>query len=321
MSQQTTSLHCDPDWGRLVTITVTFNPEIDVLRAQLNALPQGCMKLVIDNASDANLQKTIRNITQSFSRTHFVVNTRNLGLAAAINQGVNLARKLLPEARYCLLLDQDSEPEPGALETLTIAFETLLSRGEHIACAGPRLVDAITGLQHGFHQATSWRWRRIYPATGIQTPIPCTNLNGSGTLTLIDLFLELGSLEEGLFIDHVDTEWAFRVRAKGYTLWGIPNAVFKHRMGQNSLRYWLFGWRIWPARSPLRHRFLFRNALWLMQRPYVPLIWKLWAVVKLLLTFTVHALFDPQRGAQVRAMTHGLREGFRGTPPMESKQT
>jgi len=115
----------------------------------------------------------------------------------------------------------------------------------------------------------------------------------------------------------VDTEWAFRVLAQGYTLWGVPQAVFKHRMGQGSLSYWLCGWRVWPARSAARHRFLFRNAMWLTRRSYVPTVWKSWALVKLTLTFAVHGLFDPQRGAQMAAMLQGLREGFRA-PPMET---
>jgi rhamnosyltransferase len=147
--------------------------------------------------------------------------------------------------------------------------------------------------------------------------VPCTNLNGSGTLVPIELFLQLGGLDEALFIDHVDTEWSFRVLAADLGLRGIPAAVFKHRMGQSSVRYWLLGWRIWPSRSPQRHYFLFRNAVLLMRRPYVPRVWKFWAVVKLALTAIMHGLFDRERRAQWRQMRQGVREGLRvtSTPP------
>ncbi len=47
----------------------------------------------------------------------------------------------------------------------------------------------------------------------------------------IDLFLNLGGFEDDLFIDHVDTELAFRVQAHGYRLYGIPQAVFRNCMG------------------------------------------------------------------------------------------
>ena len=156
---------------------------------------------------------------------------------------------------------------------------------------------------------TRWRWTRVYP-TAPQEPVSVTNLNGSGTLMPLPIYLQLGGLDHGLFIDHVDTEWSFRLLSAGYTLWGVPAAAFRHRMGERGLRWWLFGWRVWPARSAPRHRYLFRNTLWLMRRPYVPRTWKFWAGIKLLVTFTVHAVFDPQRGAQMRCMGQGLREGL-----------
>jgi len=125
-----------------------------------------------------------------------------------------------------------------------------------------------------------------------------------------NLFRKLGGLDECLFIDHVDTEWAFRVLNAKLHLLGIPDATFDHAMGERSLRFWCFGWRIWPQRSPKRHYYLFRNAIWLMRRNYVPMIWKGWAVVKLALTFVVHATIDPQRGSQLRQMLAGIIAGI-----------
>jgi len=98
--------------------------------------------------------------------------------------------------------------------------------------------------------------------------------------------------------------------AAGYALYGMPQVGFIHRMGEASVRFWLFGWRVWPSRSPRRHYFLFRNAVILMRRDYVPAVWKAWAVAKLLVTFAVHALTDPRRKEQCRAMLRGLREGL-----------
>ncbi|GAB6041979.1 glycosyltransferase [Endothiovibrio diazotrophicus] len=303
------------EWRELVAVTVTYQPDVALLRAQFASLPPDCGKVLVDNASAPALREALMELAESAESVpnlSLVVNSANRGLAAAINQGVAAGRVRFPQARYCLLLDQDSEPESGSLEALVEALEGLQLRGEPVAAVGPLLRDAQTGLTHGFHQSTGWRWRRLYPEPGSPTLVPCTNLNGSGTLVPLARFLQLGGLDEGLFIDHVDTEWAFRALSRGYTLWGVPGALFTHRMGQESLRYWLFGWRVWPARSALRHRYLFRNALWLMRRPYVPGVWKFWAMVKLALTFTVHALFDPRRGEQVRAMLQGLGQGLRG---------
>jgi rhamnosyltransferase len=140
--------------------------------------------------------------------------------------------------------------------------------------------------------------------------VPCANLNGSGTLVPVDLFLDLGGLEDDLFIDHVDTEWAFRVQARGYHLFGIPQAIFRHRMGDTSRRIWLFGWRVWPVRSPRRHYFLYRNAVILMRRGYVPRVWKVWAFIKLCLTFIVQIAIGRERLAHTKSICLGTKEGI-----------
>ncbi len=126
----------------------------------------------------------------------------------------------------------------------------------------------------------------------------------------IELFNELGGLEEDFFIDHVDTEWSFRVLAAGYGLYGVPYITFQHRMGEQSLRFWWFGWRIWPKRSPQRHYYLFRNAVRLMRRSYVPRVWKILVFIKLGMTLLIHVLFDSKRGSQVCHMIRGVIYGL-----------
>ena len=296
--------------NELVTVTVTYHPELDLLRAQLEALPNNCLKVIVDNASTETARKSIRELRESIPNVHCVENSENIGLAAALNQGVRLGKKLCPDALWCLLLDQDSELQGNCLAELWNGMHSLISQGERVGCVGPVLVDAKTGLTHGFHQMTQWRWRRIYPTHNDEAPVRCSNVNGSGTLMPIDLFLQLKGLDESLFIDHVDTEWSFRLQAHGYTLWGIPNATFLHRMGETSLRFWLLGWRVWPDRSPQRHRYLFRNAVWLMRRPYIPNVWKFWAIIKLVLTMGVYTVFDSRRRSQLKNMLLGLKQGL-----------
>ena len=296
--------------NELIAVTVTYYPEPHLLRAQLEALPRDCLKIVVDNASAETARQSIRKLRESIPHVHCVENSENIGLAAALNQGVRLGKELRPNALCCLLLDQDSELQGDCVAELWKSMNALTQQGERVGCVGPLLVDAKTGLTHGFHQMTRWCWRRVYPALGDDAPIRCSNINGSGTFMPIDLFLQLKGLDESLFIDHVDTEWSFRLQAHGYTLWGIPKATFLHRMGETSLRFWLLGWRVWPDRSPQRHRYLFRNAVWLMRRPYIPNVWKFWAVVKLTLTMVVHGAFDSRRSIQLKNMLLGLKQGM-----------
>lgn len=298
------------DPSAIATITVTYNPDPVLLRVQLEALPAESLKVLVDNASEPDAVGYIATLAERFPNTLLLYNERNLGLAGAINLGFRAVCEKSPTTTLVLLLDQDTEPHPGSIRALVEGFKALEARGERVGGVGPLLLDVGTGLSHGFHQATRWRWRRVYPPSGSIKAVPCANLNGSGTLMPIDLFRRLGGLDEELFIDHVDTEWSFRVLAAGYGLWGIPTAEFAHRMGESSVRFWMLRWHVWPSRQPLRHYFLYRNAVLLMRRPYVPRVWKFWASFKLALTAIVHGIFDPERRSQWQQMWKGLREGL-----------
>jgi len=298
----------------LATVTVTFNPDLALLDAQLRALPNDCMKFIVDNASRPDVFARVSALAAQRPNIRVLRNDVNVGLAAAVNRGVRAAANMSTPAAFVLLLDQDSEPQPESVAMLMQGFQDLETSGCRVGCVGPTLRDPQTKLTHGFHQCTRWRWKRAYPAVDSREPVPCANLNGSGTLVRAALFEQLGGLDESFFIDHVDTDWAFRVLHAGYGLWGIPNAVFDHRMGQASMRFWCFGWRVWPSRSPLRHYYLFRNAVTLMRRSYVPRVWKFWAVVKLTITAGVALLTFRNAKAQLSHMLRGVRDAFAASP-------
>lgn len=294
--------------ARLAVVTVTYHPDLWKLEQQLAVLPSGATSFIVDNASDAQEVIEIKRLVAARPNTFLIENNENLGLAAATNRGASQASEQLASHDFLLLMDQDSQPEVGAIENLMSAFLQLEDQGRRVGCVGPQLMDATTGLRHGFHSIRGWRWVRIFPCAGSTAPVRCANLNGSGTLMHMSLYQTLGGLDEEFFIDHVDTEWAFKVLAAGFELFGIPEATFSHSMGERGMRFWWFGWRVWPQRSPQRHYYLFRNACCLLRRSYVPHVWKFWAVVKLLLTMLVYFVFDTRRVSHVRNMVTGMHD-------------
>lgn len=299
----------------LATITVTYYPDLAALRMQLAQLPRDALRIVVDNASPEPLRVGLRALVIE-NGAALIENDANLGLAAATNIGI--AQALRAGVQRVLFLDQDTEPGANGVADLCAAHDRLRASDPRPSCLGPRLVDHSTGLDHGFHQQRGWRWVRVWPPHDAP-PTRCVNLNGSGTLVPKEILVALGGLEDDLFIDHVDTEWAFRVLAAGFGLYGAPGVAFTHRMGEKTWRFWWWGWRIWPYRSPSRHRYLFRNAVRLMQRPYVPRIFKAWGMVKLTMTFCAHVLFDTARVQQAKAMLQGVAEGWRAERKGESE--
>ncbi|MEO8161740.1 MAG: glycosyltransferase family 2 protein, partial [Arenimonas sp.] len=297
----------EPNLAALATITVSYNPEPALLAAQLAQLPAAALKVLVDNASGVSLRAQLRSLVAGRADVLLVENETNVGLAAAINQGVARAAAHRPGCAFVLLLDQDTEPGSGGAEALFAAWEPLRAAHPRLGAIGPRLLDVDTGLEHGFHQVAGWRWSRRFPVE--EAALAVANINGSGLLMPMALFRELGGLREDFFIDHVDTEWSFRLLAAGRELYGLPGVRFRHRMGEKTIRFWMLGWRVWPYRSPARHFFLFRNTVRLLRTPGVPAVWKLWAPVKLAATLAAHLAFDAARWPQLTQMLRGLRAG------------
>lgn len=295
----------------IAAITVTYHPEPRTLMRQVGSLPKDVLLVIIDNASSEAEFADIERIAALHPQALVLRNDKNIGLAAAVNKAVDCLAETGSAREFTLLLDQDSEPQLDSINQLLAAFLQLERTGVRVGCVGPRLIDARTGLQHGFHCIRGWRWTRRLPAEDELEPVECANLNGSGTLMRTALFQELKGLDASLFIDHVDTEWAFRVSANGYRLFGIPQAAFSHSMGEDSLCFWLFGWRVWPYRSPARHYFLFRNAIRLIRRRYVSTVWKVWAVLKLVTTFLIFGIVDSRRKEQFPNICSGVRDGLK----------
>ncbi len=293
----------------LAAITVTYDPDHELLASQWRALGHVSAIFVVDNASSSASRALTRALVSDVPQAVLIENERNVGLGDALNTGIAAARAA--GKRVVLLLDQDSTFAATAPAALLRALNDVQATTGIPCCVGPVLVDPQTGMAHGFHHvADGWLWARAHPATDAP-PIPVANLNGSGTMMPIALVDTVGGLDGGLFIDHVDTEWSFRVLSQGFGLYGIPSVSFDHRMGERGRRVWLLGWRVWPDRSPLRHYYLYRNTVRLMRRPYVWRVWKCWALAKMLLTLCVVIAAGPSRREQWQMIMKGLKDGFR----------
>jgi rhamnosyltransferase len=116
-----------------------------------------------------------------------------------------------------------------------------------------------------------------------------------------------------LFIDHVETEWCFRAQRNGWNLYGTKNVVLEHRMGDNVVRFNILGTTLTlPYRSPHRHRYLMRNSVEMLRRPYIPLMWKAYCVAKIGVTGVLFGALSEDKAAQARAIWAGVVDGVRG---------
>ena len=233
----------------------------------------------------------------------YVANGANRGIATAINQGVELL--IAAGCRSAVIFDQDSEPSMQLLERLPRLLEDELSRHERVALIGPAYEDSRLGGVAPFIRFGYLRLKRV-PAVGTR-PIDVDFLISSGSCINLAAWREIGPMDDMLFIDFVDLEWCVRARSKGYAVLGAPALRLAHELGGEPVR--VFG-RLYPSHSPLRHYYLFRNAVALIKRGYVPCSWKSTELVKFPFRLAIYGLFLQPRLSHLRMALTGIWHGL-----------
>lgn len=262
--------------------------------------------IVIDNGSPAI---DLGRLTSLHPSLQFKTLAANVGIGAAQNEGIRLAAAA--GAAYLLLLDQDSEPQDDMVSRLLGALQLLTVGGARVGCVGPQL--RLRGSHElSFFPKAGWGGLVAVGCSRDARAIECDYLISSGTLIPTEVFKQVGDLEEGLFIDKVDTEWCYRARSKGFSIFGVCGAILEHDLGLERHRVWLGRWRRIARHSALRYYYIFRNTVLLSRRAYVPLSWSVFQYAWLGLLFLAFGIFSRRRSGELAMMLKGLRHGFRG---------
>ena len=302
---------------KICAIAVTFHPELPRLAAVLSALQPQVGRIVIVNNGSGN-DAALPALVAGFANTTLVNLEQNLGIGAALNRGIQDAC----DAGFdtILLMDQDSIPSGTMVRDLWRGLETLLARGEKVAAIGPRFLDRHSGHLSQHVVFAGWRVGRTECRAANQ-PVAVDFLITSGSLVQLSALQSIGWFDEGLFIDHIDTEWVLRAKAKGYRTYGDCTAVMEHDLGEYRRRIWLGRWRDVPIHKPFRYYYIFRNSMWLRCQPYTPPAWKRVDAARLLQIAGFMALFHPHRLQALSMMLRGLYDGIRGRMGQASFQT
>ena len=285
-------------------VIVTFRPDLLALEAQLARLkPQVPAILLIDNASDATTRDALRGLAQAFSAA-LVENTCNLGIAAALNQGI--ARARAEGATHVLLMDQDSLPDADMVAQLHAGLARVTALGP-VAAVGPVARDLRNGEPAPFVRIGFPLNRKIAAAAG--EDVRCDFLITSGSLVPMAAVDVVGGMDADLFIDNVDLEWAFRAARAGHAAYGVGDARMGHRIGDGVRRLPLGASFV---HSPVRLYYMMRNRVLLYRRAATPAVWIAQDVPRALLKLLRFSLLVRPRGANARAMLAGVRDGIRG---------
>lgn len=290
------------DHDEVGAVVVFYHPDRACIE-RANQIANLCRCIVVDNTpADAHSPEIERALD---ARIGYWANACNVGIATALNQGLEC---LIAEGcKYALLFDQDSEPTKQLVHELVRVMSECVARREAVAVVGPAYEDARLRGVAPFVRFGYFRLKRIAPKG--DTPIDVDFLITSGSCVNLACWSDVGRMDDSLFIDFVDTEWCIRARSRGYRVVGIPWVRMQHELGEEPIRP--FG-RSYPMHSPVRHYYLFRNAVALLKRRYVPWTWKSTELVKLPVRLVIYALYAPDARVHLKMALRGIRHGLSG---------
>ncbi|EKS73280.1 rhamnosyltransferase [Burkholderia sp. SJ98] len=287
---------------RLGAVVVFYRPDASCIE-RANRLARWCRCIVVDNTpSGEEDERTAALLDASIV---YLPNRANLGIATALNQGVE--RLIGDGFELAMLFDQDSESTLELMSGLASVMRACIARRERVALVGPAYEDTrLRGLAP-FVRFGYFKLKRVMPAGDV--PLDVDFLISSGSCVNLACWRDVGAMEDALFIDFVDTEWCIRAKSRGFRVLGVPWISMAHELGEEPVR--AFG-RNYPMHSPVRHYYLFRNAVTLLKRGYVPCTWKSTELVKLPVRLVIYACFVPHGGTHVRMSLRGLWHGLIG---------
>lgn len=242
----------------ICAIVVTHYPD-EELAENLAALRAAVRQVVVvDNGSG---EQTCRRLeTLRGPGVEMILNRENLGLAAAINQGIAWAQAR--EFAWIATFDQDSRIPADYFTLLLEAWNTCPER-ERVAVVSARIHDARLGRTHSFARVAC---RDGETAAFVPFAITSGSLISSAAITAE------GPYREDFFIDGVDVEFCLRCRRRGWRILEAQQAVLEHRFGE-----------------PVRHRFLWmRPAV----TPYSALR-RYYAMRNRVVLYRAYGMFDP----------------------------
>jgi rhamnosyltransferase len=280
----------------ILAVVVTYHPDSSFAERFERLAGQVDAVLIVDNDSDASEVSMLRK-TASRLNMSLILNSENLGLAAALNIGV--ARAIEDGYEWALLFDQDTVPGDNMLEGLREAYDDF-PRKDKLAVIGSNYRESHSGnlrFSKALRNGCSWRERRVVIT--------------SGSLLSLPIYGKLGPFRNEYFIDCVDLEYCLRARSKGFEVIATSKPLMVHGIGQPA-RHRL-PWREIDVsnHSRVRRYYMIRNNIDMARRYFLRepawVLASLWTRFKSILVLCV---FEGDRLAKVRYSAMGLVDGL-----------
>lgn len=246
---------------QVIIIIICYNGRADTetcLRSLFTSNDDDINKrvVVVDNNSTDG---TVEFVTTTFPQVDLCVESINRGYAGGANAGWNFARQKYPDARFLVLLNQDTLVHNKWLVPLV----DFLQQHDHVGIVGPKIllhpetdkINTIGNRSHflgfgfvtGYGQIDHGRFIKAHAVDFV---------SGAALMVRTDLLAGTDLFNEELFMYLEDAELAWKLHQVGYQSYVQPTSVIEH---------------CYHPAAPLKHYYYLERNRWILLWVYYKL--------------------------------------------------
>lgn len=279
----------------ICAVIVSYEPDSSLIRLYESIKNQVDEIVVIDNnSSSKNSVEILRNLEKNIT---IIFNKKNLGVAAALNQGVKFA--INKNYSWVLTLDQDSEFLQNTYNLLQKSYENLKDK-DKVMIIAPKPIERIF-FEKKYEVLPDYEnilWKDVV-----------LNLT-SGSLIKTEVFNEVGFFDDKLFIEQVDNDFCYKLIKKSYKIKVADNVNFIQEIGHAKIK----GIFVVRNHLPERKYYLSRNVTIMIKKYFfvAPLTTMRYFLGGTILGWTKILFFEKQKFLKIINGFKGFFDGIFG---------
>lgn len=271
----------------LITI---YNPE-DIVTSNVRTISSQVDRVFLcDNSPTPNSE-----MFSDISNALYIFNNGNYALSKAFNIVLKDESLVWADDDYVIFFDQDSSIKEGHIVGLINEFEILENKGYKIAGVGPIYFNLNT-KQIAIPKVKKQITEDNYIVSSIIT---------SSLLCKYGSLREINFWNEDVFLDLADWDLCWRMMQKGRVCIKTKAVVLDHALGFGTKKIGIIKL---GKTAPIREYYQTRNYLYLLNKKYVPIKYKLRFIRNLTIRPILHYLFLDNGKSRVQYVKKGFSD-------------
>jgi len=236
--------------NNIFVVCVFFEPDLKKIDDLFQSLKsQVSYFVIINNGSYIDFDLP-------YDKSHLINLNANFGIAFAQNIGIRYS--LDKGADFIITTDQDSRYPVDYVETMYNLYSEYNTQ-YNIACLAPSYSNFVINdsvLPYVYFDNFLLKSSRAFIGD-IAFP---SHVISSGMFIPVNVFYEVGFMNEDLFIDWVDTEWCWRALDKNYKIIQTNRITLSHYLGNATIVFLNYKF---SSHRINRYYYSFRNSIYL----------------------------------------------------------